>query len=132
MFLLCSLLGSTATAGYRKEKKGKKGKEKVANHTNDKHEAEEETPLTLEIDIEHYQTYLDDMDIPDEKKRELVEIIYSIVVQFVELGFGITTTDQALDAKNKTGAYSLPPKPNSPINLDSDTIKALVKEEEDV
>ncbi len=102
----------------------------MADNTNDKHEAEE-TPLTLEIDVEHYQSYLDDMDIPDEKKRELVEVIYSIVVQFVELGFGITTTDQALDAKNKTGTYSLLPKPNSPINLDSDTIKALIKEEED-
>ncbi|MGH1349565.1 MAG: hypothetical protein ACRBBN_01970 [Methyloligellaceae bacterium] len=98
----------------------------MANTTKNKHGSKEpESPSTLTIDVEHYQTYLDDMDIPDEKKRELVETIYSIVVQFVELGFGITTTDQALEAQKKH-----PGTQNSPFNLDSDTIKALVKEEE--
>ncbi len=98
----------------------------MANTTKNKHGSKEpESPSTLTIDVEHYQAYLDDMDIPDEKKRELVETIYSIVMQFVELGFGITTTHQALEAQKKH-----PRKQNSRPKQDSDTIPATMAEKE--
>ncbi|MEM8750719.1 MAG: hypothetical protein AAGF28_10475 [Pseudomonadota bacterium] len=47
------------------------------------------SPPTLELDIEYYQSFLDDVDISDDKKQELIETLWSIVVSFVDLGFDI-------------------------------------------
>ena len=44
---------------------------------------------TLTIDVDKYQELLDDVDIPDEQKLELIETLWNIVVQFIDLGFGI-------------------------------------------
>ena len=43
----------------------------------------------LSLDIEYYQALLDDVDIPDTEKLELIETLWQIVVSFVELGFQI-------------------------------------------
>ncbi len=58
-------------------------------------------PPTLKIDVDYYKSYLDDMDIPEEQKRELVETIFSIVLQFVDLGFGIAPVQQAMNEGQK-------------------------------
>lgn len=41
----------------------------------------------LELDINHYQTYLDDEGIPEADKRALTQAVWNIVVAFVDLGF---------------------------------------------
>ncbi len=56
-------------------------------------------PPTLSIDWEAYLPYLENEDISEEKKRELIETLWSIMVTFVDLGFGIEPTQQAMDAK---------------------------------
>ena len=50
---------------------------------------------TLTLDVDYYQSFLDDADIPDDKKQELIETLWNIVVQFVDLGFGIHPLQQA-------------------------------------
>lgn len=50
-------------------------------------------PLTL--DVEFYQSFLDDADIPEDKKRELIETLWQIVVNFIDLGFGIHPLQQS-------------------------------------
>lgn len=52
----------------------------------------------LQLDVEYYQAFLDDEDITDEQKKELIETIWNIVVTFVDLGFGIEPVQQAIEA----------------------------------
>ena len=61
-----------------------------------------EQPPSLSIDIDYYQSMLDDADIPEDKKREFVETLWSIVVQFVDLGFGIHPLQQANEANDQS------------------------------
>lgn len=56
---------------------------------------------TLTLDVEYYQSFLDHEDIPEDKKRELIETLWQIVVSFVDLGFGIHPLQQA-NADNET------------------------------
>lgn len=44
---------------------------------------------TLSFDIDLYQSLLDDSDIPDAQKRELLETLWNIICEFVRLGFGV-------------------------------------------
>lgn len=49
----------------------------------------ETAPPRLEIDWDVYLPFFEDEDIPDEAKLELIEALWSIVVSFVDLGFGV-------------------------------------------
>ncbi len=51
---------------------------------------------TLQVDIERYAPYLEDADITDEQKRELIEALWSIMISFVDLGFGIEPVQQVV------------------------------------
>ncbi|MFQ6550648.1 hypothetical protein AADZ90_022130 [Aestuariibius sp. 2305UL40-4] len=46
----------------------------------------------LTLDWDAYLPLLEDEDIPEEQKRELIKTLWLIVVTFVDLGFGIETT----------------------------------------
>lgn len=48
----------------------------------------------LRFDWEDWREYLDDCDIPDDQKRELIETLWAIVTGFVDLGFGLNPTQQ--------------------------------------
>lgn len=43
----------------------------------------------LTVDIGKYQALLDDCDLSEEQKEEVLRALWSIVVTFVELGFGV-------------------------------------------
>lgn len=58
-------------------------------------------PLTL--DVELYQSYIDDPSMSEADKRELIETLWSIIVNFVDLGFGIHPLQQAQDGKGAAG-----------------------------
>lgn len=44
---------------------------------------------TLAVDVERYQEYLDGADLTDAQKQEFLQALWSIIVSFVELGFGV-------------------------------------------
>ena len=48
----------------------------------------------LTVDVERYQSYLDGMDVSDERKEEFLRALFSIVMTFAELGFGVSPTQQ--------------------------------------
>ena len=48
-----------------------------------------DTSQCLTLDLEHYQTYLDDPHISDDDKRALIKALWRIIITFVDLGFGI-------------------------------------------
>ena len=52
------------------------------------------SPPTLTIDWELYGKYLDKCDASDAEKQEFLEILWSIAVSFVELGFGVHPLQQ--------------------------------------
>lgn len=41
------------------------------------------------VDVEKYQAYLDDPKLSEEQKEEFLQAIWSIMVAFVDLGFGV-------------------------------------------
>ncbi|MEP1613477.1 MAG: hypothetical protein ABJL72_16345 [Roseobacter sp.] len=55
----------------------------------------ETAPPTLTIDWDAYLPFFDDEDISEEDKKELIEALWSIVVSFVDLGFGVHPVQQA-------------------------------------
>ncbi len=44
---------------------------------------------TLTIDVDKYQAYLDGADMTPEQKDEYLRAVWSVVMTFVELGFGV-------------------------------------------
>ena len=52
---------------------------------------------SLTIDYDLYQHYLDDSDLTDEQKREFLDVLWSIIVSFVDLGFGVHPLQQTTD-----------------------------------
>ncbi len=56
---------------------------------------------TLIFDVEKYQALLDSDDIPEDKKVELLETLWAIMVQFVDMGFGIHPLQNAEDRTDK-------------------------------
>jgi hypothetical protein len=50
------------------------------------------------LDVEKYREYVDDFDIPEEKKIELLQTLWSIMAAFVELGFRVESVPNYLPA----------------------------------
>jgi hypothetical protein len=55
----------------------------------------ETAPTTLTIDWDAYLPFFEDEDISEADKQELIEALWSIVVSFVDLGFGVHPVQQA-------------------------------------
>ena len=49
----------------------------------------------LEIDIDKYQSYLDGSDLTPAQKEDFLRALWSVVVAFVDLGFGVHPVQQA-------------------------------------
>ena len=71
----------------------------------------------LEIDYALYERLLAESDWSDEQKREFIETLWSIVVQFVDLGFGIHPLQQ-VGAPVDIPEEFLPPDLADVIELD--------------
>lgn len=56
---------------------------------------------SLEVDVDYYQAIIDDPEISDARKRELIAIIGRIVLQFIDLGFGVHPVQAAKADKRK-------------------------------
>lgn len=54
----------------------------------------ETAPPRLEIDWDAYLPYFEDEDISEADKQELIEALWSIVVGFVDMGFGVHPVQQ--------------------------------------
>lgn len=44
---------------------------------------------TLTVDVEKYQAMLDDSGLSDDEKKQFIEAIWSIVVNFIDWGFEV-------------------------------------------
>ena len=50
---------------------------------------------TVGIDVEYYQSIIDDPGVSEDRKRDLIAIIGRIVVQFIDIGFDVHPVQQA-------------------------------------
>jgi len=60
----------------------------------------EKSPPSLTVDWEFYAEALEGSDLSEDEKREFINILWYIVCQFVDLGFGIESTQQAIAARD--------------------------------
>lgn len=44
---------------------------------------------SIGIDLDYYQAAIDDPEVSDAKKLELIEIIGALVINFIDIGFGV-------------------------------------------
>ena len=49
----------------------------------------------VQIDLAKFQVWLDDTDIPEEQRAEVVQATWTFVVSFVALGYGVSPLEQA-------------------------------------
>lgn len=74
---------------------------------------------TLRLDIDLYQSFLDDSDIPDAQKRELLEMLWNIICEFVRLGFGVHPLQQLMPNDSE--------KPEKSMNDVTSLLPSMVK-----
>jgi len=70
---------------------------------------------TLTIDYELYERYLEDSDLNEAQKRQFLDALWSIIVSFVDLGFGVHPLQQV--NSDRCGQMEIPVEF---ITLDSD------------
>ncbi len=61
-------------------------------------EEEAQRPLVLSIDYEKYEHYLEDSNLTEAQKQEFLQALWNIIVNFVDLGFGVHPVQQAIAA----------------------------------
>lgn len=71
-------------------------------------------PPSLTIDWECYAEHLEDSDLSDDQKRDLIETLWSIVCACVDLGFGIHPVQQACEQND-----------GNALQLDADLLSSL-------
>ncbi|MCT8970802.1 hypothetical protein [Microbaculum marinisediminis] len=58
------------------------------------------------VDISKYQSYIDDPDLDDAQKEDFLEALWSVVVTFVELGFGVHPLQEVCGQDSQTSSQS--------------------------
>ncbi|MEE2943832.1 MAG: hypothetical protein VX444_01525 [Pseudomonadota bacterium] len=65
----------------------------------------------LKVDVERYQSYLDDSDWTDAQKEEFLQNFWQVIVGLVEFGFGVHPVqevcgkDARTNTQNAAGAF---------------------------
>lgn len=73
------------TKAHRKKKASKE-----TSYTEGRH-----SPPVITVDYEKYAHFLEDSDLTDEQKREFLQTLWNIIVEFVSLGWGVHPLQQA-------------------------------------
>lgn len=60
------------------------------------------TGRRVEVDVAAYEHFLEGADLTEDEKREIIEALWSIIVSFVDLGFGVHPVQQIDAAGDKT------------------------------
>lgn len=69
------------------------------NHSSQAESNDKKTWPALMIDYSLYDEILADSGASDEEKREFLDVVWNIVVSFVDLGFGVHPLQQACEQK---------------------------------
>ena len=55
----------------------------------------------LTLDADEYRHYVECFNLSEEQEDELLQSLWSIIVSFIDLGFGVEPVQQALDARER-------------------------------
>lgn len=72
---------------------------------------------TITVDYDLYAHYLEDADLTEEQKREFLQALWSIITEFVALGFNVHPAQQAQNSCGK-----LPDSTGNPPATAVDTV----------
>lgn len=75
------------------------------------------------VDVDYYQTMLDESDLGEEEKRELVLVVAQIIMGFVDLGFEVGPLQEAC-GKVAEISEEEGDAPEAVLSSDADTLKA--------
>lgn len=64
----------------------------------------------LNFDFEAYTHHLDELDLTEDQKRDLLEALFQIVRSFVDLGFNMHPVQQACGQNTLIASKPLPSK----------------------
>lgn len=67
----------------------------------------------LNIDLDQYLEHLDHLDLPEDQKREMIAALWSVIIGFVDLGFGVSATQTMCGQFGKMAE----PAPDQPANM---------------
>lgn len=65
-------------------------------------DADPAPPKALLLDVKRYEAYLANSDLSDQDREEFLQALWSIVVEFVALGWGVHPLQQAQDCCGQT------------------------------
>lgn len=69
---------------------------------------------SVEIDVEKYQALLDDPDISETQKDEIMRTLWKVMMAFVDLGFGVHPAQEVCGKPEQTLDVSVYTDSNEP------------------
>lgn len=63
---------------------------------------EEAAKPSVEIDVEKYQALLDDPDLSDTQKEEIMRALWMVMMAFADLGFGVHPAQEVCGKPEQT------------------------------
>ena len=94
---------------------------KSTDHTDLSGRFDTSAKRVITVDVEKYQHFLDGSDMTDAQKEEYLQTLWSIIMNFVELGFGVHPLQEVCGQIAENGGESADP--------DSDALKSEEHEE---
>lgn len=94
MFYICSIV---VMETKRRPKTKPAWREEEKTMPDDQTTDETHKLPSLSIDWELYASYLEESGLSEDQKRDFIETIWSIVVAFVDLGFGVHSLQQGCE-----------------------------------
>ncbi len=79
------------------------------------------------LDVEKYQAYLDNSGMSDAQKEEFLQSLWTIIVSFVELGFGVHPLQEVCGQNLETVTSSESPESGNVESKQSERCKPQTK-----
>jgi hypothetical protein len=74
---------------------------------------------SLELDVALYQQYLDGSNLTDAQKQELLHALWTVITEFIFLGFGVNSTQLIQDRWGQDEELSTTNVKSLPVEVDS-------------
>ena len=98
------------------EERTKAHRQKTSSH-NTRYKDQSGGPPVVTVDFQYYEKYLSDYEISEAQKRELIAALATIMMGFVDLGFGIAP-GQIPCGEGENGREFSSENPGNPVYLD--------------
>ena len=85
------------------------------------------SPQIVKIDYALYEQYLETSGLSEAEKQEFLDALWSIIVNFVDLGFGVHPLQQACEQKLEKLALPKPEMLNLPGQMKTKSEKEKVE-----